>query len=141
MTGWGRIGVDVPWTGILAVGGGAALGAWLRWGLAIVLNPVFPALPLGTLAANLTGGLLVGVAMEIITRHALLPAEAQLMVTTGFLGGLTTFSTFSAEIVALLLRREYLWGTIAIASHVAGSIAMTIVGILLVRALYAWGAA
>jgi CrcB protein len=65
----------------------------------------------------------------------------QLLVTTGFLGGLTTFSTFSAEIVTLLLRKEYLWGTIAIASHVVGSLALTLLGILVVRALYVWAAA
>ncbi|HEY1436196.1 MAG TPA: fluoride efflux transporter CrcB [Casimicrobiaceae bacterium] len=131
----------MPWGGILAVGGGAAIGAWLRWGLGIMLNPVFPTLPLGTLSANLIGGLLMGFAMEIITRHAVMSPEMQLLTTTGFLGGLTTFSTFSAEIVTLLLRREYFWGTIAIASHVVGSLAMTILGILVVRALYAWAAA
>ena len=85
----------MPWSGILAVGGGAALGAWLRWGLGIALNPLFPTVPLGTLAANLIGGLLMGLAMELLTRHAVLAPEAQLLVTTGFLGGLTTFSTFS----------------------------------------------
>ena len=131
----------MPWGGILAVGGGAAIGAWLRWGLGIMLNPVFPTLPLGTLSANLIGGLLMGFAMEIVTRHAIMSPELQLLTTTGFLGGLTTFSTFSAEIVTLLLRKEYLWGTIAIASHVVGSLALTILGILLVRAAYAWGAA
>jgi CrcB protein len=131
----------MPWGGIVAVGGGAAIGAWLRWGLGIMLNPVFPTLPLGTLAANLIGGLLMGLAMEVITRHAVVSPEMQLLVTTGFLGGLTTFSTFSGEIVSLLLRREYLWGTIAIASHVVGSVAMTILGILLMRAVYAWAAA
>jgi CrcB protein len=130
----------MPWSGILAVGGGAAVGAWLRWGLGSLLNPVFPTLPLGTLAANLSGGLLMGFAMEVMTRHAVLPPEARLLVTTGFLGGLTTFSTFSAEIVTLIMRREYLWGSIVVASHVIGSIAMTIVGILIVRALYSWGA-
>jgi CrcB protein len=129
----------MPWGGILAVGGGAAVGAWLRWGLGTLLNPVFPTLPLGTLAANLIGGLLMGFAMEIMTRHAVLPPEARLLVTTGFLGGLTTFSTFSAEIVTQLMRREYLWGSITIASHVLGSIAMTVIGILLIRILYAWG--
>lgn len=130
--------VAVPWTGILAVGGGAAVGAWLRWALGASLNPVFPTLPLGTLAANLGGGLLMGVAMELLNRHAVLAPEVRLLVTTGFLGGLTTFSAFSAEIVTLLLRREYLWGTIAIGAHVVGSIAMTIVGIMAVRALYGW---
>ncbi|TMG99460.1 MAG: fluoride efflux transporter CrcB [Betaproteobacteria bacterium] len=131
----------MPWGGILAVGGGAAMGAWLRWGLGVMLNPVFPTLPLGTLSANLIGGLLMGFAMEIITRHAIMSPEMQLLATTGFLGGLTTFSTFSAEIVTLLLRREYLWGTIAIATHVVGSLALTVLGILVVRAVYAWAAA
>jgi len=129
----------MAWGGVLAVGGGAAIGAWLRWGLGGLLNPVFPTLPLGTLAANLIGGLLMGFAMELMTRHAVLSPEARLLVTTGFLGGLTTFSTFSAEIVTQLMRREYLWGSITIVSHVVGSIAMTVIGILMVRALYAWG--
>ncbi len=128
------------WGPILAVGGGAAAGAWLRWALGMALNPVFPTLPLGTLGANLLGGLLMGFAMELLTRHAVLPPEVRLMVTTGFLGGLTTFSTFSAEVVTLLLRKELLWGAIAIGVHVAGSLILTIAGILLVRALYAWGA-
>lgn len=131
----------MPWSGILAVGGGAAVGAWLRWWLGVLLNPLFPTLPLGTLAANLVGGLLIGFAMELLTRHAVLPAEARLLVTTGFLGGLTTFSTFSAEVVTLLLRREYLWGSITIASHVVGSLAMTIAGIMLIRVIYQWGTA
>ena len=129
----------MPWSGLLAVGSGAAVGAWLRWGLGVFLNPLFPTLPLGTLAANLLGGLMMGVAMELLTRHAVLPAEARLLVTTGFLGGLTTFSTFSAEVVTLLTRREYLWGLIAVAAHVIGSVAMTILGIALLRSLYAWG--
>lgn len=131
MPGWGS------W---LAVGGGAAVGAWLRWGLGAAFNPLFPTLPLGTLAANLVGGLLMGVAMEIATRHALMPPEIRLLVTTGFLGGLTTFSTFSAEITTLLLRREWLWTFAGIASHVLGSLALTIVGILLARMLLSLGA-
>ena len=125
--------------GILAVGGGAAVGAWLRWGLGVMLNPIFPTLPLGTLAANLVGGLLMGVAMELMARHATMPPEVRLLMTTGFLGGLTTFSTFSAEIATLLLRRESLWTLLGIVAHVAGSVLLTVAGILLVRALYAWG--
>jgi CrcB protein len=121
------------------VGSGAAVGAWMRWGLAAFLNPLFPTLPLGTLAANLIGGLMMGFAMELLTRHAVLPAEVRLLVTTGFLGGLTTFSTFSSEVVTLLTRREYLWGFFAVAAHVIGSVAMTILGIALIRSLYAWG--
>src|SRR5437867_2625675 len=131
----------MPWGGILAVGGGAAIGAWLRWGFGILLNPLFPTVPLGTLSANLLGGLLMGFAMELLTRHAVFTPELRLLVTTGFLGGLTTFSTFSAEIVTLLMRKEYLWGTITIASHLVGSLALTFAGILLVRAMYSWGAA
>jgi len=128
----------MPWGGFLAVGSGAAVGAWLRWGLGTLLNPIFPTLPLGTLTANLSGGLMMGLAIELVTRHDLLSPELRLLVTTGFLGGLTTFSTFSGEVVALLMRREYLWGSIAVTAHVAGSIVMTIVGILLMRALFAW---
>jgi len=131
----------MPWSGILVVGGGAAVGAWMRWGLGIALNPMFPTVPLGTLAANLVGGLLMGFAMELLTRHAVLPPEMQLLVTTGFLGGLTTFSTFSAEVVTLLLRREWLWGSLAIGGHVVGSLALTVIGILMIRGLYSWGAA
>src|SRR5512134_49518 len=95
-----------------AVGIGAAIGAWLRWGLGHVLNPAFPTLPLGTLAANLLGGLLMGMVMELATRHALLSPEARLFLATGFLGGLTTFSTFSAEATTLILRSEWLWGVV-----------------------------
>ena len=127
--------------GIVAVGGGAAVGAWLRWGLGAVLHPLFPTLPLGTLAANLIGGLLMGVAMELMARHTTMPAEVRLLMTTGFLGGLTTFSTFSAEITTLLLRRDALWTLLGIGAHVVGSVLLTLAGIVLVRALYAWGSA
>jgi len=128
------------WGSVMAVGGGAAVGAWIRWGLGVALNPLFPTLPLGTLAANLSGGLLMGFAMEIVTRHGAMPAELRLLVTTGFLGGLTTFSTFSAEITTLLARGERYWATLEIVAHVAGSVIMTMTGILLMRALFAWGA-
>jgi fluoride exporter len=129
----------LAWGSVLAVGGGAAVGAWLRWGLGIVLNPLFPTLPLGTLAANLGGGLLMGCAMELVTRHSMMTPELRLLATTGFLGGLTTFSTFSAEITTLLLRREWLWGAVGVASHVVGSILLTVIGILLMRAVFSWG--
>jgi len=128
----------MSWGSMFAVGGGAALGAWLRWGLGITLNPIFPTVPLGTVAANLIGGLLMGFAMELMSRHAVWSPEMRLLVTTGFLGGLTTFSTFSAEVVTLLLRKEWLWGSIAIGGHVVGSLTMTLAGIGLVRGLYAW---
>lgn len=124
---------------IAAVGVGAAVGAWLRWGLSFALNPVFPTIPLGTLAANLVGGLLMGIAMELITRHAVMAPEIRLLVTTGFLGGLTTFSTFSAEVTTLLVRREWVWSVLTIGLHVVGSVALTIVGLLAARALFTWG--
>ena len=131
----------MSWGSVLAVGGGAACGAWLRWGLGALFNPVFPTLPLGTLAANLLGGLLMGVAMEIIARVGTLPAEMRLLLTTGFLGGLTTFSTFSGEMTTLLLRRELLWLVAGTAAHVIGSVAMTLLGMLAMRAVFAWGSA
>ena len=120
---------------MVAVGGGAAVGAWLRWWLGVLLNPIFPTLPLGTLAANLIGGLLMGVAMELMARYATMPAELRLLMTTGFLGGLTTFSTFSAEITTLLLRRDLVWAALGIVAHVAGSVLHTLAGIVLARAL------
>jgi fluoride exporter len=130
----------LAWGSFVAIGVGAAIGAWIRWGLGIALNPVFPTLPFGTLTANLLGGLLMGLAMEVITRHAIMSPEMRLFVTTGFLGGLTTFSTFSAEMTTLLLRREWMWAAAGLAAHVAGSLVMTVVGIVLVRGLFAWGA-
>ena len=127
----------MPWTGFIAVGCGAAIGAWLRWGLSIVLNPVYPSLPLGTLASNLIGGLLMGVAMELAVIHTDLSPEVRLLVTTGFLGGLTTFSTFSGEMSVALLRRDYLHAALGIGAHVAGSILLTLLGIAIARALFA----
>ena len=127
--------------GFLAVGCGAAFGAWLRWVLGVLLNPVFPTLPLGTLAANLTGGYLVGVAVAFFSEHAGLPPEARLFVITGFMGGLTTFSTFSAEAVTLISRSEYAWALAHMAVHLCGSLAMTALGIFTVNLLKANGGA
>jgi CrcB protein len=124
----------------LAIGIGAAIGAWLRWGLGMWLNPVFPTVPLGTLAANLLGGFLMGMAMEFLLERALLPPELRLAITTGFLGGLTTFSTFSAEAVTLLLREEYLWTLAIVLIHVIGSVTMTLLGILAMKLLITMGA-
>ncbi|MEO5340869.1 MAG: fluoride efflux transporter CrcB [Magnetococcus sp. MYC-9] len=118
---------------ILAVGGGAALGAWLRWGLGLLLNALWPTIPLGTLAANLLGGYLVGVAVALFSQDATLPPELRLLLITGFLGGLTTFSTFSAEVVGLLLQQEYLWAATAALLHLLGSLAMTALGLLTLR--------
>ncbi|MEO8332571.1 MAG: fluoride efflux transporter CrcB [Gallionella sp.] len=117
----------------LAVGIGAAFGAWMRWGLGLWLNPALPELPFGTLAANLVGGYLIGLAMAFFTQHPGLTPEWRLLIITGFLGGLTTFSTFSAETVTLLLRGQYAWGSAIIVSHLGGSLLMTVFGILTFR--------
>lgn len=122
---------------IVAVFVGAGLGALLRWRLGAWLNPVFPTLPLGTLAANLLGGLLIGVVIAWLNRHPGVPPEIRLLLITGFLGGLTTFSTFSAEVVSLLARGEHLWGAATALAHLAGSLALTALGIGLVHLLTA----
>lgn len=123
--------------GFVAVGVGAALGAWLRWGLSFALNQVVPNLPLGTLASNVIGGYLIGIAVEVLVHHSLLTPEWRLFIITGFLGGLTTFSTFSAEAVGLLSRQQYAWAAALIVAHLAGSLIMTLLGIATVRALTA----
>lgn len=114
---------------IVAIGIGAALGAWLRWVLGNQLNALWPALPAGTLAANLVGGYLIGVAMALLATQPTLPPEWRLFVVTGFLGGLTTFSTFSAEVVQQLLDGRPGWALATVAVHVAGSLALTLLGI------------
>ena len=124
-------------SGFIAVGVGAALGAWLRWWLGIALNAITPNLPLGTLAANLIGGYLIGVAVEVFSQQGALPVEMRLLVITGFLGGLTTFSSFSAEAVGLLMGSRYAWAILLISSHLVGSIVMTVAGIFTVRSLTA----
>jgi len=123
--------------GFLAVGIGGALGCWLRWVLGIALNPLFPNMLMGTLAANLTGGYLIGVAIEYFTHHDSLPPELRLFVIVGFLGGLTTFSSFSAEAVELLADKQLGWAFVMVASHLLGSLAMTWLGILSMRSLHA----
>jgi CrcB protein len=115
---------------VVAVGTGAALGAWLRWGLGVLPNPVLPTIPLGTLCANLAGGYLMGVTMALLTRVASLPPEVRLFAATGFLGGLTTFSTFSAEAVTLIGRQQFGWTAVMISAHVIGSLLMTALGII-----------
>jgi CrcB protein len=119
--------------GFLAVGAGAALGAWMRWWLGFMLNATLPALPLGTLAANLIGGYLMGIFMGLFALTSTFPPEVRLFVLTGFLGGLTTFSTFSAEAVTLISRGQYGWAATHVLVHVLGSLVMTGLGILTVQ--------
>src|SRR5690348_8760284 len=105
--------------GFVAVGVGAVLGAWLRWALALGMNTIIPNLPLGTLVANLAGGFIIGVAVEAFVQHPVLAPEIRLFLITGFLGSLTTFSTFSAESVAMLQRGQLGWASLHIVLHLA----------------------
>lgn len=120
----------------LAVFGGAGVGACLRWALASRLNPFFPTIPLGTLAANLIGGYFVGVAVAYFSYNAAVAPEVRLLLITGFMGGLTTFSTFSAEVMALLLRGQYGWATALTMFHLGGSLLLTGLGILTIKWLF-----
>lgn len=123
------------WTALLAIGAGAMLGAWLRWALGYWFNPRLPALPLGTLAANLIGGYLVGVVLGWLALHPAINPFWRLLLVTGFLGSLTTFSTFSAESVALLQGGQYGAALAHGAAHLAGSLLATVLGFATVRAL------
>lgn len=123
------------WSGFLAVGMGAALGAWARWGLGLCLNAMLPQLPLGTLAANVIGGYLIGLSLAWFALTDGLPPEVRLLIITGFLGGLTTFSTFSAEAVGLLARQQYGWAATHIGLHLVGSLAATALGFASLRLL------
>lgn len=123
------------WGSLLAVGFGAALGAWMRWGLGLWLNAMLPQLPLGTLVANLVGGYLIGLALAWFALTEGVPPEARLLIITGFLGGLTTFSTFSAEAVGMLARQQYAWAATHIGLHLVGSLLATALGFATFRLL------
>ena len=120
---------------LLAISVGASLGAISRWLLGLGLNALFPLLPPGTLVANLLGGYLIGVAVAVFTAYPALSPEWRLLVITGFLGGLTTFSTFSAEVTNLLQQGRLLWACASISSHVVGSLVMTLLGMASVATL------
>lgn len=119
----------------LAVGLGAAIGAWLRWCLGMWLNSIHQHIPLGTLVANLVGGFIIGMATSFFFWHNNISPEWRLFIITGFLGGLTTFSTFSAETVLMLQRGDYVWAGLQVLLHVAGSILMCIAGFAAYRYL------
>jgi CrcB protein len=117
------------WTAVIAISLGAALGALLRWALGLGLNQLVPALPMGTLAANLIGGYLIGLALALFAQAPQLSPEWRLLVITGFLGGLTTFSTFSAEVVNALQQGRLAWAAATISLHVLGSLGLTLLGL------------
>ena len=123
---------------LVAVCAGASIGAVLRWLLAVRLNPLLPALPLGTLAANLVGGYAIGLVLGWLGQHPEMPLQMRLFLVTGLLGGLTTFSTFSAEVVAHLLAGRMAWALLVAMAHLAGSLLLTAAGLATMRA---WGPA
>jgi CrcB protein len=122
--------------GFISVAAGAVLGAWFRWWLSAWLNPIFPRLPFGTLAANLIGGYVIGLALGAINLDLGLSPQQRLFLMTGFCGGLTTFSTFSAETFLLFSRGQLAWGLGIIAVHVSGSLLATALGVVTVRLLH-----
>ena len=114
---------------ILCISAGAVAGATLRWFLGLAFNATLPLLPLGTLLANLAGGYSIGVMLGVVSFFPHFPVEARLLIITGFLGSLTTFSTFSGEVVLLLQERHLFAAMAAIVLHVGGSLLMTMLGI------------
>lgn len=114
---------------VAAISVGASLGAVSRWLLGMGLNSLFPGIPPGTLVANLSGSYLIGLAVALFATHPGLAPEWRLLVITGFLGALTTFSTFSAEVVTLVQQGRWLLAAGAISIHVGGSLVMTLLGL------------
>ena len=127
----------MTWGGMAAVGIGAAIGAWARWLLSVWMNALVPQLPLGTLAANLVGGFFAGFALEFFRVGAALPPEWRLFAVTGFLGGLTTFSTFSAESLSLVSSGQWGWALGHTLIHVLGCLAAAGLGAAVFRMLLA----
>ncbi|MDI3249010.1 MULTISPECIES: fluoride efflux transporter CrcB [unclassified Pseudomonas] len=115
---------------LIVIAIGASLGAWLRWLLGMKLNALFPTIPPGTVVANMVGGYIIGLAIAFLAASPTLSPEWRLLIITGFCGGLTTFSTFSAETVALIQDGRLLWALGSISLHVLGSLAMTAAGLL-----------
>ena len=115
---------------VLAISVGAALGALLRWQIGLKLNEIFPTLPPGTLVANIIGGYIIGVAMAFFSQSSDISPEWRLFIITGFCGGLTTFSTFSAEVVTLLQEGRFVWASASVAVHVGCSLIATIAGLM-----------
>ncbi|UFH50899.1 fluoride efflux transporter CrcB [Pseudomonas sp. KNUC1026] len=123
------------YSSLLAVIIGGSAGCVLRWVMGLRFNGLFPYLPMGTLFVNLIGGFIIGGAMAFFTRYPNLDPAWRLLITTGFCGGLTTFSTFSAEVVAMLQQGRYGWALATALVHVVGSVVMTIAGFALVQRL------
>ena len=118
------------WKSVIVISLGASLGALLRWQLGIKLNHLFPALPLGTLSANLLGAYIIGFAIAYFSQANQLSPEVRLLIVTGFCGGLTTFSSFSAELFIQLQNNQVLWAFRTMLVHVMGSLLLTYAGFL-----------
>ncbi|GAB6080728.1 MAG: fluoride efflux transporter CrcB [Hydrogenophilus thermoluteolus] len=118
------------WRTVAAVFVGAGFGAVLRWWLGVQLNWLWTTIPLGTLAANLLGGYLIGLALGWFAALPNLAPAWRFLIVTGFCGGLTTFSTFSAELVHLLQHERYGWFAVSVLLHLGGSVAMTFAGLV-----------
>ena len=122
---------------LLMIATGASCGAWIRWGAALLLNPLIPALPIGTLIVNLIGGYVMGMLLPSLMTISPLSEEQRLLLVTGFLGSLTTFSTFSAEVITQLEQGDYLWASLTIGLHLFGTLGMTLLGMQTARTLLA----
>jgi CrcB protein len=114
---------------ILVISAGGAVGCIARWVLSARLNGLFTSIPFGTLVANLAGCYMIGLAIAFLGARPMLAPEWRLFLVTGFLGGLTTFSTFSAEVVTMLQAGRMMWAFGTIALHVIGGLTMTFLGI------------
>ena len=124
------------WSSLLAVFIGGGLGSMLRWAVSLKLNPLHQHIPLGTLTVNLVGAFIIGLTLALFTRMTNIDPMWKLLITTGFCGGLTTFSTFSLEVVYLLQDGRIAWAIANMLLNLAGSLAMTLLAFMLVRALY-----
>ena len=123
------------WLSILAIFFGAGFGALLRAGFNVLTVSAASVIPLGTLLSNMMGGYLVGLAVAYFGNNPQLSPEWKLLVVTGFLGGLTTFSSFSAEVVGFIQRGEFTWALGTAMLHLVGSLILTFLGILTYQAL------
>jgi len=110
------------------IGLAAAMGAWSRWCIGILLNAMHPVIPLGTLTANLVGGYFMGISMGAFELFNDLSPDLKIIINIGFLGGLTTFSAFTAEVFQLLQKNEFVASLTLIALHVIGSLLMAYLG-------------